>query len=178
MIDQKLYNQAIRLVYPYVPDRIRQFYSLSYLGRVSDIIHKSLRHKNIYTAFKTGNSLGGFLKNNKSKTANLYKSGVYQLQCGSCEMVYIGQTGRSFEERLKEHSRSYRLKNNKSNYATHLINCDHLFDSNFKVLHVADKGSRLNALESLEINKRKSTGTLLNDQKDLNSSPLLNLFLV
>ena len=45
-----------------------------------------------------------------------------------------------------------------------------------KILHVGNKGARLNALESLEINKRKFCNVLLNDQVDIKSSPLLNLF--
>ena len=45
-----------------------------------------------------------------------------------------------------------------------------------QLLHTADKGLKLNALESLKINKRKFDDVLLNDQVDLNSLPLLNLF--
>ena len=52
----------------------------------------------------------------------------------------------------------------------------HIFDDNFEILHVSNKGLKLNALESLEINKRKFDNILLNDQLDLNTSPLLNLF--
>ena len=33
------------------------------------------------------------IKNDKSKTDKLRLSGVYELSCGSCEKVYVGQTG-------------------------------------------------------------------------------------
>ena len=46
----------------------------------------------------------------------------------------------------------------------------------FKILHTSDKVLKLNALESLEINKRKFDGVLPNEQLDVNSSPLLNLY--
>ena len=36
----------------------------------------------------------------------------------------------------------------------------------FKILHTSDKVLKLNALESLEINKRKFNDGLLNDQVD------------
>ena len=55
---------------------------------------------------------------------------------------------------------------------------NHIFDDNFEILHVSNKGLNLNELESLEINKRKFDNILLNDQLDLNSLPLLNLFSV
>ena len=31
------------------------------------------------------------------------KSDVYKLNCNDCDAVYIGQTGRSFKKRHKEH---------------------------------------------------------------------------
>ena len=46
----------------------------------------------------------------------------------------------------------------------------------FKLLHVQNKGLRLNALESLEINRYKNKNKLSNDQIELNNSPLLNLY--
>ena len=58
----------------------------------------------------------------------------------------------------------------------HLLEEDHIFDENFEILHVSNKGKMLDNLESLEINRRKSLDILLNDQLDLNDSPFLNLF--
>ena len=74
----------------------------------------------------------------------------------------LGQTGRSFQKRLKDHLGSFRNENGKSNYANHLLEENHRFNDNFEILHTADKGSRLNAV-------------LLNNQLDINNSPLLNL---
>ena len=102
-------------------------------------------------------------------------SGVYKLVCENCDKVYIGQTGRSFYNRIKEHFRSYLNNDSLSNYSSHLNAENHHFNREFKVLHRSSKGVRLNALEFLEINKRKNLQILLNDQLDVNSSPLLNL---
>lgn len=51
-----------------------------------------------------------------------------------------------------------------------------MFNEEFKILHTEKKGLKLNLLESLEINKLKTSEFLLNDQIETNSSPLLNLF--
>lgn len=127
-------------------------------------------------AYKTKNSLGKFIKNNKSKTGIGNKSGVYKLTCSDCPKAYIGQTGRSFDKRIHEHFASFNNNNKDSNYANHLIENNHTFNNNFDILHSETKGLKLNLLESLEINKLKHTDILLNDQIDLNNSPLLNLF--
>ena len=50
----------------------------------------------------------------------------------------IGQTGKSFKKRLKDHKGSFRNKNGKSNYANHLIEENHCFNPDFKILHIAD----------------------------------------
>jgi hypothetical protein len=43
------------------------------------------------------------LKDNKEDIYNL--SGVYQLQCADCPLRYVGQIGRTFKVRFKEHIR-------------------------------------------------------------------------
>ena len=102
------------------------------------------------------------------------KNQAYELKCGSCEKVYIGQSGRTFDERMSEHFRSYRLNYRKSNYANHTADFDHIFVNDFNILHIKEKRTKMNALESLELNKRKFYNILLNYQTDINSSPLLN----
>jgi hypothetical protein len=40
----------------------------------------------------------------KVKTPNKFEQcGVYKLNCNSCHKAYIGQTGRNFKTRFKEH---------------------------------------------------------------------------
>ena len=77
---------------------------------------------------------------------------------------------------MYDHDLSFRKEDGISNFAKHfLIETDHVFNTDFEILHVENKGLKLNALESLEINRLKNNDILLNDQIDINSSPLLNL---
>ena len=55
------------------------------------------------------------------------KSGVYKLSCGTCNMVYIGQTSRTFFTRINEHKRDCLNDTGKSNYSRHLIENNHVF---------------------------------------------------
>ncbi len=49
------------------------------------------------------------------------KSGVYRIDCGDCNMSYIGQTRRSFAIRKQEHLKYPE----KSNFCSHLRNFYH-----------------------------------------------------
>ena len=89
------------------------------------------------------------------------RTGIYKLICDDCDCYYVGQTGRPFIKRFKEHTPHKSISKNigsldniKSNYARHLIDNNHsykCFDTNFIPLHFCDKGLRMNALEEFEI---------------------------
>jgi hypothetical protein len=52
--------------------------------------------------------------------------GIYSIPC-ECGKVYIGQSSRSIQIRLKEHNRHIRLtQTDKSAVAEHIINQDHI----------------------------------------------------
>ena len=176
VIKKKKQNLNLRLVYPYQREN-NKYSSLTYIGDISDILNNKLKKLDINVGFKTENKLSRFIKNNKDKKDKKANSGIYRLNCGSCSKFYIGQTGRSFKVRIHEHRASF--INNKvehSNYAKHLVNENHNFDENFKILHIENKGQKLNNLEIMEINKYKHNDLLLNDQVELSNSPLLNIF--
>lgn len=176
ILNKKLYKKAINLVFPTTNENKNNYKVISYIGHISTKIKNFLRNLNINIAFKTNNTLGKHIKNNKSKLNKGNKSGVYKLKCNDCPKVYIGQTGRNFEKRVNEHHASFIKNKTDSNYSNHLLETNHTFNFNYDILHIEDKGKKLNLLESLEINKLKNNNILLNDQLDLNGSPLLNLF--
>ena len=173
---KKQYNSAIRKAFPTIKSDFNLGYkTITYTGKLTQHVGKHLKKHNIKIAYRTNNKLGKLIKNNKNKTKKEQKCGVYKLKCGSCAKIYIGQTGRSFEKRIKEHKTSFNKKYTNSHYALHLNNEKHNFDKNFEILHLENKSIKLNLLESMEINKHKKLNILLNDQLDLNNSPLLNL---
>jgi len=54
--------------------------------------------------------------------------GIYRIPC-ECSRVYIGQSGRSIQTRIKEHNRHIRMAQpNKSAVAEHGINHDHIIE--------------------------------------------------
>ncbi|KAI5696865.1 hypothetical protein M8J75_001257 [Diaphorina citri] len=135
-----------------------------------NIAHK-LEKNGLKAAFYPLTRLGQTLYNHKNINKMEY-SGVYELKC-ECGAQYIGQTGRSFGARIKEHlaipkryakaCRSATEENtpeieakykDKSAMADHLIDSGHnpeLYQS--KIKHICTIGKRLDILESIEINK-------------------------
>ncbi|KAH9629872.1 hypothetical protein HF086_013407 [Spodoptera exigua] len=162
------------------PERINKYVgSLSYIGPISDKIANILKKHNVFVTFRSDHNLRN-LCNGKDKLQNSKKSGIYKLICNECNGVYVGQTGRNFEVRFKEHIAAYRNGHpDKSHFAKHLIDTGHsLSDNNtYTILHVCDKNFRLCVLEQLEISKHNNNSnfTLLNEQTNLITSPLLSV---
>jgi hypothetical protein len=87
-------------------------------------------------------------------------SGVYKLTCPECNKAYIGQTGRPFALRFREHLRDYTHAHNKSKFAQHLLDHHHSIspmNTIMNTIHITIKGRMLNTLERFHIYKEKET---------------------
>lgn len=156
-----------------------KFYSLTFNGAISYKIHNILSKYEIKIAFKSKDTTGNFLINNKDKINPLLRSGVYQLNC-HCGALYIGRTKRSFNVRFKEHYSCIRKNNNDSLFSKHILETGHITDinKNFKILQYENKLTLLNNFEIIEILKAKKRvqDKVLNAQVDVESPGLLNIF--
>ena len=106
------------------------------------------------------------------------KSGVYALHCHNCEARYIGQTGRSFSTRIKEHLHAWKYNTTKSHFATHLLDTGHTFNPNTDthILEIENHYHYRLTLEHLHIHLN-SQNILLNEQINSRPSPQINLLL-
>ena len=110
-----------------------------------------------------------------------------QLNCNNCDAIYIGQTGRSFKKRYKEHEASLRqLKRNHpsnpdstSSFANHLYSLDHSPSPNNRTpIHFETKGLRLDLLESTEIKYAlQNDENIINSQLDIKKNTIIDLIL-
>ena len=82
---------------------------------------------------------------------------VYEVPCGNCEQVYVGQTDRSFACRLKEHRRAFKsIDDVRSAVAEHAFNSGHTI--NWDSSRVVDTCRHYHTcifLESWYISRRK-----------------------
>jgi hypothetical protein len=79
--------------------------TFTFFGLETRTITKLFKNTEIGISYRTKNNIKHLLriKENNNRKYNL--SGVYQLQCADCPRKYIGQTGRTFKIRFKEHIR-------------------------------------------------------------------------
>lgn len=115
---------------------------------------------NIRVAFKTNSSIGNMFINTKDLVPPLHKSGIYQINCLSCNSIYLGQSGRRLDTRFREHCHhinKYKgtdICNTQSSFANHILSTNHDFSiSSVSLIHPCTKGTRMNLLELSEIHK-------------------------
>jgi hypothetical protein len=81
----------------------------TYVGREVKTITKLFRNTNINIAYKTHNKIERILLPKLATTTDGYNnSGIYQLNCLEYPKTNIGQTGRTFKTRYKEHVHTIR----------------------------------------------------------------------
>ena len=95
--------------------------------------------------------------------------GWIKLKCSTSPNFYIGQTGRSFQIRYKEHINALTKPHVNSNFADHLLITGHTYDNiehNMEILHTLPKSHKLNTTEQFEIYKhyKQDKTHTLNDQ--------------
>lgn len=131
-------------------------------------------------ACKTSNKLEKILSTKKRNNGDKFNgTGVYKLNCSNCDKVYIGQTGRTFKTRFKEHLPKTKTNAQKSQFADHLVSFNHNIDnieSNMDILHKCSKGPMMDTLETYEIYKsvKNIPDKVLNEKLKFNTNILFD----
>ena len=67
---------------------------------------------------------------------NMKKGIVYEVPCGECSKVYIGETGRNLKERMMEHKYAAKKKNMNNGIVVHVWQQKHDIDwDSARVMH-------------------------------------------
>lgn len=159
---------------PSQEDNNRRF-KINYVNGLTQKLKAEWRKYNIELIETASLKLGNMLGNTKSKTEKTQKAGIYSIKCSSCDLVYIGQTRRTIEQRFKEHMQC--IKNNKteqSALAKHAADTGHQFTVDFLELIKEVRDNRLlDPLESYYILKHKDK--ILNADMGPLASCLINV---
>ena len=156
----------------------RTYASVEYHSKIGNIFQNTLKRFNCTVSFKTNNTLGSKVTRDENKDSDPYStSGVYKITCNECDCRYIGQTGREFKTRFKEHIRALRSPETDSTFAEHLIESNHTYTGikeNMSIIKKCKKGKRLNRLEELEIYReyKENEALLLNEKVGMRQNPL------
>jgi hypothetical protein len=68
---------------------------------------------------------------------------MYKLKCGDCPGYYVSQTGRTFQDRCKEHTRSIKYSKDSTAFTPHILNTKNsygLIDKTLEIIKTFKKG--------------------------------------
>ena len=126
---KKAYEKAKHTHYvPKTPNtEKKRFLSLPYVSGME--IVQSLGHKcNVDVAFKYKSTIKSLLVKNKCSVES--GAGIYKIPCNDCSLVYIGETGRNLETRIKEHKYAIKSCNFNNAIFNHVYKEDHRINWN------------------------------------------------
>ena len=84
----------------------RGMVAIPYVEGVAEKLKRAFRKHNVSTAMRPTNTLKSILVHPKDKKdITEISDAVYDIPCKTCDMSYIGETGRLFGTRLKEHQK-------------------------------------------------------------------------
>ena len=116
------------------------FASLPYIKGVTEPLTRVLKKHEITVVNKPLKTLQQEFPIQKSRPPlTLQPDIVYKIPCGNCSWSYIGETGRSFATRKKEHIRNVKAAAKGSRIANHAWSHDYVID--FNNASIIDKGS-------------------------------------
>jgi predicted GIY-YIG superfamily endonuclease len=105
---------------------------------------------------------------------------VRKLTCPDCNVAYIGQTGRNFNKRYKEHKSVFKTNSHTSNYDKHILEQSHTFGpihQTMQILQYQDKGTHLNTIERFFIYAEFSKNHHLNDEYSISPNRIFEALL-
>jgi hypothetical protein len=154
--------------------------TFTYSGKEIRSITKLFKNTNIRIAYKTNNTLCKHLQPNDPdlNTDKYSHSGIYEIKFNTCQLKYIGQTGRNFKTRYKEHIHAIRTNKTTSRYAQHILETGHTYgtiEDTLNILHREKNGPLMNTLEQFHIYKLSRNNLQLNDTYTDTHNPIFKL---
>ena len=133
---------------------------LPYVERVSETVARVFRKHNVPVAMRPVNTLKKFLvhpkdKQHKEETTEC----VYRIPCGNCDKTYVGETGRKFGVRMKEHKAEVESKSGRIfTRSQHAANLE-VRNKSALTDHAAQQNHVINWSESKILDKEPDRGT-------------------
>ena len=134
---------------------------------------KPLKNTNTTLVFTQNNKLTHNLVRNKPPK-RLITSGIYEIKCGTCKKIYVGETGRDLKQRIKEHKLDIRSGNDKNALFTHLRDSQHQIDfKNLQIIYPSTHSRKRRIIESAIINHYTEQNKCLNQNKGFSPNNVL-----
>jgi hypothetical protein len=151
--------------------------TFTYVGKETSYITNLFKKTELRIAFRTTSTIGKILSHKNPTPDKFSLSGVYRLTCPDCNKVYVGQTGRRFATRFKEHEKAFGSNSHTSSFVKHLNEEEHSFspmNSIMQILHYGKKGAHLNTLERFQIHTEFAANNHLNENQTVYPNAIFN----
>lgn len=137
-----------------VQEEAKKFISLPFYPRITFKLENELSKHGYKVAYNNNGKISDILGNTKDKEMEqLEKSGIYMINCDSCDKKYIGQTKRKVNTRIKEHRDDcFKPPNEEKPMPYHMIETGHSFGE-IKLLKEVKKSHQLNSYESIYLDR-------------------------
>ena len=144
------------------PEMEKKLLYLSYIKGVSEKIEHICAPLGVKTIFKSRHTLRQSLMRVKSPRQEDVKTGVvYEVPCAECNHVYIGETGRCLQKRIKEHKYAVKTHDTKNGLAVLAWKNDHRVNWDAAEVRAFEEHyTKRKVLEALMIRKQKHTSNL------------------
>jgi hypothetical protein len=134
-----------------------QFYNViqaPYIRGFTEKLQNELRIINVGFVMKRSVTIGSMVSKLKPETDRINQKGVvYSIPCGICGKVYIGETGKTFAERRKQHQQDVKRHVESNALFQHKIHTNHAISWNdFRILDKEDNWRKRKMKEALFIN--------------------------
>jgi hypothetical protein len=108
----------------------------TYIGKDTRFITKVFKEFNVNISFRTRNTTENILTKQRLLRNQCEESGVCGLKFQNCPSIYIGQTGRSFKIRYKEHTQDIKSNKNRTGFSHHNLSTGHAYDSMVNTMEI------------------------------------------
>ena len=143
-------------------DPIQNVLTLPFHRPFLPLVNIFKHHFNITIVFHYNNTIKNILINNNP---NKPEACIYKIPCENCPLVYVGQTGKSLEARVKQHKYSTRSGQENSALFQHLRGFNHRINFDLSsVIKCNSNFTERNIIESAIIQTHKN---LLNTSQGL-----------
>jgi len=126
----------------------------TYVGKETSYITNLFKKTEPRIAFRTTSTIRKLLSHKNPTPDKFSLSGVYRLTCPDCNKAYVGQTGRRFATRFKEHEKAFRSNSHTpSSRNTLMRKHTHSapWTASCKYCITEKKGAHVNTLERFQI---------------------------
>jgi hypothetical protein len=107
----------------------KNWYAIENGGKITEKIKQILKKEGVKTYRRGGDKILDIArKKTRGKLNEGVKGVIYKVKCKDCEKVYVGETKKTLDERLKQHKDDVRLMRENNAIFRHVFEFSHMID--------------------------------------------------